>query len=183
MFSLTGGTRIKFMFTYWIPLYYLNPFSFQHYEFSSSCYKTESSMQCYVSVKYSLEVQRFIFGVIKPQNLIKPNCCISFLPRANSRWLNFLATLPYGSHLWVYLLSLSHAVRHGEQQQQLPLLPYNTSTIQSTTFWRTAIYLIFYLTFNDGFHYAQSGIPQHKTLLISLPRLAFYMICLNVTWS
>ncbi len=78
---------------------------------------------------------------------------------------------------------LSHAVCHGEQQQQLPLLPYNTSTIQSTTFWRTAIYLIFYLTFNDGFHYAQSGIPQHKTLLISLPRLAFYMICLNVTWS
>ncbi len=138
----------------------------------------------------SLQVQRFSFNVIKPQKLIKPNCCISYLPRANSRWLKFLTTLPYETHFWVYLLSLSHAVcdrcRDGEQQQQqqqLQLQPYNTSIIQSTAYWRTDIYFIFYLTFYNGLHYAQCCIPQQKTLLISLTRLAFYMICFNVTWA
>lgn len=45
-------------------------------------------------------------------------------------------------------------------------MSYNASTILSTTFWRTAMYSIFYLTLKGGFHCALSCVPQRKALLI-----------------
>lgn len=82
-------------------------FSLLPYEFSSPCCRAESDMQCLVSVKYSLEGQRFRFCLTRPQNLIKPNCCISYPPRANSRWLNFLAPLPSVNCICFHLLMQS----------------------------------------------------------------------------